>query len=228
MILIQKVNITTSPDYALAQKTASSILKLYASPILPINLHQTISNIPNLNVRTYTQISETCNCSVDEVCEIVDSNDGVLWYRKSSDDYALVYNDTITNEGQKRFTIAHELGHYFLRHDEQNGISCTSIDRLKLFDSEEYKTDEKEANYFAKRLLAPIPLINDLTTILKSVDVFTLANVFDVSLTVAQYIIDNMNNLQKCGFYPADTELSALFQPAVAEAATPYLVSSAQ
>lgn len=218
------MEITINPDYQLAQSKAWEILKDYSRPALPIDLGQIISSVPNLDVITYSHLSELYGCGVSEVADIADSDDGTLWYRNTQDDYLIAYNDTIPNEGQKRFTIAHELGHFFLKHDEVCSQPLSIVTkRLGFISDDEYATDEKEANYFAKRLLAPIPLIVDISRMIGAIDTFTMADIFNISQTVAEYVIDNMNNLKKYGFYPLDYELSGLYRGAVSESAKPYM-----
>ena len=68
--------------------------------------------------------------------------------------YNSMHKDTVKN-----FTIAHELGHYFLQHldNENSEIICLERDFQKI----EHKKDEKEveANYFAACLLMPLNLL---------------------------------------------------------------------
>ena len=66
----------------------------------------------------------------------------------------IMVNQKVFNEGRKNFTIAHELGHYFLNHQlKTNTFYC--------FDNEILENDfhqdeiENEANYFATCLLMP-------------------------------------------------------------------------
>ena len=215
---------TINPDYQLAQRKAWEMLKKYSHPTLPIDLGQIILSVPNLDAITYSRLAELYECSISEVAEIADSDDGTLWYRSSENDYLIAYNDTIPNEGQKRFTIAHELGHFFLKHDEVCSQPLSIVtEKLGFVSDEEYEIDEKEANYFAKRLLAPIPLILDISKMIGAIDIFTMADIFNISWTAAEYIIDNMNNLKKYGFYPIDYELSSLYRGAVSESAKPYM-----
>lgn len=61
--------------------------------------------------------------------------DGDKWY--------IIYDDTLSSS-QKRFVVAHELGHIFLGHRLKNGH----------FVHDNYKL-EKEANSFASKLLSP-------------------------------------------------------------------------
>ena len=63
-------------------------------------------------------------------------------------------NKNIDNAGRRHFTIAHELGHYFLSHQlKDNSIFCSNTDIAE----EGIQTDpiEREANYFASCFLMP-------------------------------------------------------------------------
>jgi len=67
-----------------------------------------------------------------------------------------IYINSNMGEGRRNFTIAHELGHYFLKH-ELNGY-CQLFRDLQNMD---HKKDpqEVEANYFAACLLMPSDLV---------------------------------------------------------------------
>lgn len=83
------------------------------------------------------------------------SNDfvGVLTKGNNFQVYIMINKD-IDNLGRKNFTIAHELGHYFLSHDLHNNRGfCTVSD----MDPEKHQIDpiEREANYFASCFLMP-------------------------------------------------------------------------
>jgi len=90
-------------------------------------------------------------------------------------------NSKIKNEGRKRFTLAHELGHFIL-HRNKGFINCKIND---LFDWYGRKQIETEANYFASEILMPTEIFNRLTkgkrfslNLLKE-----LADSFNTSLT---------------------------------------------
>ena len=61
------------------------------------------------------------------------------------------YNDNITYEGQRRFTIAHELGHWELHSDKHQFMICNEDDMRDYGKS----VMEREANLFAAELLMP-------------------------------------------------------------------------
>lgn len=65
---------------------------------------------------------------------------------------AIIINSNIDSDGRKNFTLAHELGHYFV-HTEQLNLKCTIDDLADT--SPHSETIEKEANVFASTLLIP-------------------------------------------------------------------------
>lgn len=76
---------------------------------------------------------------------------GIFTHASNGQAYIMV-NNKITNDGRRHFTIAHELGHYFLNHELKNG-QCFDADILE--DDTAVDIIEREANYFASCLLMP-------------------------------------------------------------------------
>jgi Zn-dependent peptidase ImmA (M78 family) len=66
----------------------------------------------------------------------------------------IMINRNIGNEGRKNFTIAHELGHYFLSHQlTQTSFYCSEEEIVE--EGLKKNPIEQEANYFASCLLMP-------------------------------------------------------------------------
>lgn len=65
-------------------------------------------------------------------------------------------SSAIQNEGRKRFSIAHELGHFFLKHP---GINLLICQEEGMHDFSGHERFETEANLFAAELLLPEQLI---------------------------------------------------------------------
>lgn len=76
---------------------------------------------------------------------------GIYTHGNNGQPYIMI-NSEITNEGRKNFTIAHELGHFFLGHELKNG-QCFDTEILE--DDSAVNEIEREANYFASCLLMP-------------------------------------------------------------------------
>lgn len=92
--------------------------------------------------------------------------------------------NTETNEPRKRFSIAHELGHFVLDHEVMSlGIVCTDQDMMNWYAMDR----ETEANYFASELLMPETLIKQRCDVKEvSFDpVKKIATDFQTSLTSA-------------------------------------------
>jgi Zn-dependent peptidase ImmA (M78 family) len=69
----------------------------------------------------------------------------------------ITVNSKIDFEGQKRFVIAHELGHYFL-HPHTRQVESVSQDQTNIW-SDQQDVEEYEANIFAAELLMPSSLL---------------------------------------------------------------------
>ncbi|MEE9914013.1 MAG: ImmA/IrrE family metallo-endopeptidase [Deltaproteobacteria bacterium] len=91
---------------------------------------------------------------------------------------------TETNAPRRRFSIAHELGHFVLAHEGMAlEIVCTEKDMMNWYDMDK----ETEANYFASELLMPEVLVKQRCDV-KEVSfepVKKIATDFDTSLTSA-------------------------------------------
>lgn len=86
-----------------------------------------------------------------------------IYYYKDQKDY--IYLDELTTSKEKRFIIAHELGHYFA----QGLFKCEKVDDSIYdyttgFESSSAENDEENeeslANFFAKELLLPQDLFS--------------------------------------------------------------------
>ncbi len=99
---------------------------------------------------------------------------------------------------RKRFTLAHELGHYFFhRTDTDEFLSITKINFRNEESSSGEKLKEREANYFAANLLMPEFMlkseINKLDSDLTVEEaVSQLALIFQVSEAAMTYRLTNL------------------------------------
>ncbi len=119
------------------------------------------------------------NCPASHLKSILDS-EGIVFsemdedpdefvgvFMQSEHKKAIIINKNIPNQGRKFFTIAHELGHYFLEHPLTDGqILCKGIDEAN---NDKRDPDEIEANAFASFLLMPKefvePIMRNVLTI---------------------------------------------------------------
>lgn len=108
---------------------------------------------------------------------------GMINYREN---YGIItINSNINDKGQKYFTIAHEMGHFFLERNKPEELRGCNIEDLSSFKSVKYKEDN--ANIFAAELLMHRPWFKEF---IKNREInFELikdiAKYFNVSLSAA-------------------------------------------
>ena len=120
-----------------------------------------------------------------------------------SDGYGLIkISNTLEGTGVKRFTLAHEMGHYFNESKGLNGMYGCMADDIYSFKSR--KRSENEANEFAAELLMYKPWFSDYIRNKEiNMDIIKdIANHFEVSLTAAAI------RYTEIGKYPAAVILS--------------------
>ena len=110
---------------------------------------------------------------------------GMINYKEN---YGLItINSNIKDPGQRKFTITHEMGHYFIERNKPEWLRGCKAEDLASYKS--VKRNEENANIFAAELLMPRPWFNDF--IIKRDINFELikeiANHFSVSLSAAAY-----------------------------------------
>lgn len=150
---------TYKANFVKAQQYANDVLKDNNIRKLPVKVKKIVKSFPNLKIRTYSWFAKKRGFSHSEVCNLVDSDEGCCLYYESLNEYLILYNEKIPNKGRKRWTIAHELGHYVMNHNKLTHKSALSRSALT---DEEYNEFESEANCFARELLAPSPVLNEL------------------------------------------------------------------
>lgn len=103
--------------------------------------------------KVFNDIMSSEKIKFREIPSVSDKFVGALT-KGNNDQVYIIINKNIDNIGRKHFTIAHELGHYFLQHQlHQNSIFCNNNDILE--QGHQSNPIEREANYFASCLLMP-------------------------------------------------------------------------
>jgi Zn-dependent peptidase ImmA (M78 family)/DNA-binding XRE family transcriptional regulator len=99
------------------------------------------------------------------------------------------FNKSQFSHGRQRFTIAHELGHYLLRHHDNFHIDVASAVAHGEAPNYDWR-DERAANEFAAELLMPAPLVLGAAQRVKSVR--DLARLFEVSQEAMGFRLINL------------------------------------
>lgn len=142
----------------------------------------TESNLPAFPVCARS-IAERCGIIIH--AEDMDHGFQAALIQASTGQCGILYSKEIEPRGRVNFTLAHELGHFFL-HRELEDIRCTVEDIENLGARLPHgRKIESEANSFASRLLIPDREVSrDIAGVRPDINLLrALANKFDTSLT---------------------------------------------
>lgn len=194
------------PNYELVRELVYYVHKNFCNCELPIDL-SFMYTFKNLRIKTYSWFARLHNISIEETINVLNSDSGCCYYLLSENQYLILYNDLIENPCHNRWTLAHELGHYLLKHNE---ICDTAIIDRNSITLDEYKIYEKEANAFARELLAPL---NVLCCISNKVTVPQIMEICDLSHEAAENIISFANTGLQMGIsYFCESRTTDLFK----------------
>ncbi|GAN36444.1 ImmA/IrrE family metallo-endopeptidase [Lacticaseibacillus paracasei] len=180
--------------WTLARNRAIQTLGKFSIETFPLQLFKLIDKIPHLAIMSYLEMCKQLNeqaysnnhISVDWVQEhLADgSQDAALLKMSNSKDTIILYNSDLFASGitkqRIRYSIAHEIGHFVLRHNFQTMIARDGLS------SSEYIIYEKEADAFAATLLMPS------STFSNEVSVSKLREQYDVSKQAAEIMVDTL------------------------------------
>lgn len=124
----------TYPDYAAAERAACELLLRRGEP-LPVRPMALLQE--RARVMTYEDAAEMLGLTAEDFLRAIDRADAFTV--RHEERYAVCYRAD-GNPARRNFTLAHELGHIVLRHEETG------------------PAEEKEADHFASCLLMPEPV----------------------------------------------------------------------
>jgi len=159
-----------SDRYEEIKKTISELLIDYGLNTFPIDVFYLAKRM-KIIVEKYSDFPDN-----EQIVLLNGSVDGMSYYESDLKEFHIVYNDYKIHT-RIRFTIAHEIGHIVLGHKESN------------------KKNESEADFFARSLLVPIPII--LFKEIKDEEI--IIEEFDVSYQVACIVLNNRKSRLESG-----------------------------
>ncbi|WP_314581802.1 ImmA/IrrE family metallo-endopeptidase [Enterococcus gilvus] len=176
------------PNYHRAAAEAYKLLEKSNSCVFPISLYDIIDCFENLKVFTFHEMAMLLDISVEMVSKkMALSEEGAIG-TFGTDQVIIIYNSDLDskNLGRERFTLAHEIGHFILGHPFHSDNSILS--RNNGITSEENRIFEIEANHFARELLAPTFLVDDV----EPLTIEKVSERFEVSNELSSYAIDRV------------------------------------
>lgn len=148
-----------APDYHFATNSAYEIL-LKCNFELPVRISTIIKQFNgDIKVVSYSKAARKEQKSHSEIVKKFASDYGFITRDPTDPWRSIIYYNDKKSPQTIRFTLAHEIGHYVLGHLDDDDVS------------------QKEANCFARNLLCPVPVRNNLQgNVLKSyVDRFNIS-----------------------------------------------------
>lgn len=131
------------PDYCKATNAAYKELERYDGGFPQIDIFRLIFSDRNIRLITYSQMAQRFGYTHNEFTyNIAQSEQGYSVRNKSTGKSQIIYNN-LKDDKTIRFTLAHELGHIRLKHENDD------------------ETANREANCFARNILCPYPITEE-------------------------------------------------------------------
>jgi Zn-dependent peptidase ImmA (M78 family) len=156
-MMMTMTTMISKPNFKNAELAALNLLTQLDVHSYPIKVKKIAKSFNNLKIRKYSWFATKRNIRFWDACKYFDSDDGCCWFFCPKNEYVIFYNDR-KNKYRIRWTLAHELGHYILGHNITN--AKTKLMRYSLSDNQ-YKIYEKEADCFARTLLAAPQIVSN-------------------------------------------------------------------
>lgn len=182
-----------SKQYLKAQEEAYITLEKYTDGTLPIDPFDIVRKIKNIQLMTFTEFAtdlkrkKKSKLKVEDIISQFESEHGFL-KKKEKKKYILCYNEK-DPPWMIKWTIFHELGHYFMGHLTENNVT--------LFFNEDYyeETKEAEANCFARHCCSPMPILKEviLDTGYDRSTYFLVERMFDMGRAPTKYCSDHFD-----------------------------------
>lgn len=139
----------------------------------PVPIKKIISENPNIQLMTFSQIAKWSDTLIKHVPMIGRSNDAFL-FRQGRNKYVIAYNSHMPYR-RIRFSLAHEYGHYLMNHSGESIYD--DVNKKPIYTHEEF-----EADVFASCLLFPLHKRLEY----RNRSSYEIANAFDISFTAVR------------------------------------------
>ncbi len=154
-------------------------------------------NSERLSPFPFEKISSACPDLQISVLKLPEGVSGAILFDKNTNIFSILVDETKPRTRQY-FTIAHELGHYFMHADtikQEEALidKDTNFESKILFrlDNQEYSRIETEANNFAAELIMPSELVKQAWETFRSVE--ECARIFNVSIVAMSIRLEKLN-----------------------------------
>lgn len=145
--------IPSKPRFHYAEEKARQVLLYCNVSTMPIDVRSLIKSSNKCTIKRYSKLMERYSFSKQDLVDNFGNDGAILYDTQNTKPYTIIYNDVDKPDTRINWTLAHELGHFVLKHHID--FDETKLARGGLTDKE-YKILDSEADAFAAELLAPI------------------------------------------------------------------------
>ena len=165
----------TEPNYNYATNQAYRLLNEFSVYSFPTPIFLIIKKFSDIKLLSYTQVAKKQNITYDQFYSLASSEYGFSKKDNITNKTLILYNDK-KDETVIRFTLAHELAHYYLHHYEDD------------------YAEDKEANCFARNILCPVPIIQEMgiSTIKEYTEAFKVSEPM-ANVAIQMKYVDSIN-----------------------------------
>ena len=184
------------PDFNFVYEKANVILiTSKTAKSIPFYVKDLISEMFDIELRNYDYVHQKYSIDI----RIFGSEDAVICEQNG---FNIIFFNSKADLHRIKFSVLHELGHYYLNHPiiELNELLKLDFSKFK----EIYGIYEVEANAFAAQLLMPQQVIKELSSRGKQISMDFLQKTFNVSALAAQKRQESLYK-NRCSFSQKDT-----------------------
>lgn len=157
------------------------------------DIRKKASSMYKHNLSKFDSLDFLLNLAKENNIEIYEKElDDISGALRKENDRWVIYVNRSDSKQRQLFTIAHELGHYFLHKNEKDEFIDSPF--IHRDETNKYAEMEVEANEFAANLIMPEQIIDDLIDIqhYSNDEVRRLSKVFGVSLIAMEVRLKNL------------------------------------
>ena len=166
------------PNYSFVRRVADEITATQKS--LPIDLNYIVEHYCQKRGFSVKIVSDELEKTVSGSVAVMNEGENPI--------LGILFNK-IHSKTRQRFTVAHEFGHFVLKHEGLLG------GKLEVIDYDSKSKEEIEANFFAALLLMPTQLIRKYQNLIDTTNTRELAAIFGVSEKACKIRLRNDSSL---------------------------------
>ena len=186
----------SKPDYRKASSKAAEILLLSNEiKVFPFKVTDVVNEFFDIKFKSYAEMAKR---GIPKSFWLSDDAEFIEFKGRN----IIFYNQDIRDVHRMRFSVLHEVGHYYMQHNlsELRKLKERNIEKFKTV----YSTYEREADFFAASLLIPDAIIKELIKRGYQITLDFLVRSFNVSYKAAEVKMNIFRKFNSYGLFDID------------------------